>query len=277
MGLQDHYVASLKGTILKTEKDVQIIDISHQVKPFDVVQASFLLSQCIKDFPEGTVHIVAVDTEPDLKFGPGQESVPAVMKFDGQFIISNDNGFFGSFLEEKAHEGFYHLDDVLSNPLKLKFPSKEIYIPIALKLAGGEDITKLGTLTEQCRRAFSPSPLIEQYLIKGNIVHFDNYGNAITNIDKELFYSIGKDAPFIIMFRNEEGYKIDQISNSYNEVVQGEKVAIFNSNGLLEIAINRGANQGAGGAEKLFGLRKNDIVRIEFQPRGSKETLNSLF
>lgn len=277
MGLQDHYVASLKGAIFSLDQDVRVVDISHQVKPFDVVQAAFLVAQTYTNFPDGTIHIIAVDSEPDLRFGPGQEAVPAILKFNNQYFISNDNGFFGAFLEDKPHDGFYHLDDVLSNPKKLKFPSKDIFAPIALKIANGEKIDTLGTLKENYRRAFSLRPVIEQYLIKGNIVHFDNYGNAITNIDSELFSTIGKDAPFIIMFRNEEGYKIDAISNSYNDVPSGEKVAVFNSNGLLEIAINRGANQGAGGAEKLFGLRKNDVVRIEFQPRGSKETLNSLF
>ena len=65
--------------------------------------------------------------------------------------------------------------------------------------------------------------------------------------------------------------------NTYNEVAPGERLALFNENGLLEIAINRGANQGNGGAEKLLGFKKGDQVRIEFTPRGSKDTLEELF
>ena len=113
-------------------------------------------------------------------------------------------------------------------------------------------------------------------MIKGYVIHVDNYGNAITNINQELFERFGEDTPFVLYFKRKD-YFIDVISGAYNEVPQGEKVAVFNENGLLEIAINRGANGSTGGAEQLFGLRINDMIRIEFTPAGSRETIESLF
>jgi hypothetical protein len=91
-----------------------------------------------------------------------------------------------------------------------------------------------------------------------------------------MFKGIGKGNPFILYYRNKE-YHIDEISNSYNSVAPGERVAVFNSNNLLEIAINRGANSGLGGANKMFGIKIGDVVRVEFTPQGSRETLESLF
>jgi hypothetical protein len=98
----------------------------------------------------------------------------------------------------------------------------------------------------------------------------------MTNIHKSFFERFGIDTSFIIYFKKKD-YYIDEISSSYNEVPQGEKVALFNENGYLEIAINRGANRSAGGAQQLFGLHVHDMIRIEFTPQGSRETLDSFF
>lgn len=277
MGLKDHYVASLKAAILREVNSIQILDITHNVVPFDVAEAAYHVGQAYKDFPKGTIHIVGVDTEPIVNFGNAEGSFPCILEMEGQFFISNDNGFFGALVGAKEYTKFYRIDDVLSTPGGLKFPTKNILIPIALKVAAGQDLDSIASEFPTFKKAFSSIPVIEKHLIKGSIVHFDSFGNAITNIDQGLFDQIGKGAPFIIKFREGDSYQINHISNTFNEVPSGEKLALFNENKLLEIAINRGANQSTGGAEKLFGLRKFDTVRIEFMPRGSKETLNQLF
>jgi S-adenosylmethionine hydrolase len=112
-------------------------------------------------------------------------------------------------------------------------------------------------------------------LIKGSNFHIHHCGNAITKISPELFARF-EEAPFTILFRKRD-YYIDTISGSYNEVQPGERVAIFNDNNLLEIAINKGARGVNGGADSLFGLHTGDVVRVEFTPRGSAKTIDSLF
>ncbi|MCH2231958.1 MAG: SAM-dependent chlorinase/fluorinase [Crocinitomicaceae bacterium] len=276
MGLNDHYVASLKGTILKSQKDVHIIDISHAVKPFDISEAAFLLSSCYKDFPEGTVHIIGVDSEPIVNFGGTDGSFPSILIYKKQYFICNDNGFFGSFLKEEAPDSFWRIDDVLSNPNLFQFPTKNLLLTAGLLLLKGDKIENIASPFEGYKKAFTPMAIMETNLIKGYIIHIDNFGNAITNIHKSLFARFGKDIPFILYFKKED-YYIDVISSSYNEVPQGEKVAIFNENGYLEIAINRGANGSTGGAQQLFGLHTHDMVRIEFTPQGSRQTIDSFF
>lgn len=278
MGLDDHYVAAVKATILQQcDQPVHLIDITHNVQPFDVAEAAFHVSQAFRSFPEGTIHIVGVDSEPIFNFGNSEGAFPSIMVMNNQYFISNDNGFFGVLSRFGQDIQFYRIEDVLSNPKGFKFPTKNMLVPIAAKLANGEKIEEIATPHASFKKAFATVPVIEEHLIKGSIIHFDKFGNAITNIDTELFQKIGNNSPFIIKFREGESYKIDVISKTYNEVPEGEKLALFSENGLLEIAINRGANQSTGGAQKLFALRKNDIVRIEFMPRGSRESFDQLF
>lgn len=278
MGLKDYYVASLKASILQQCNDpIHLIDITHEVQPFDVAEAAFHVSQAFRSFPDGSIHIIGVDSEPIFNFGNAEGSFPSIMVLNNQYFVSNDNGFFGVLARFGEDARFYRIEDVLSNPKGFKFPTKNMLVPIACKLANGEKIENLATLYPSYKKAFATIPVIEEHLIKGSIIHFDKFGNAITNIDADLFQKIGNNAPFIIKFREGESYKIDVISKTYNEVPDGEKLATFNENGLLEIAINRGANQSTGGAQKLFALRKNDVVRIEFMPRDSRTSLQELF
>lgn len=278
MGLKDYYVATVKASILQQcNEPVHLIDITHEVQPFDVAEAAFHVSQAHKSFPDGTIHIIGVDSEPIFNFGKAEGSFPSIMVMHNQYFVSNDNGFFGVLARFGQDVRFFRIEDILSNPKGFKFPAKNMLVPIACKLANGEKIEDLATPYPTFKKAFATVPVIEELLIKGSIIHFDKFGNAITNIDADLFQKIGNNAPFVIKFREGENYKIDTISKTYNEVPDGEKLAIFNENGLLEIAINRGANQSTGGSQKLFALRKNDTVRIEFMPRGSRESINELF
>lgn len=276
MGLNDHYVASLKGTILQSIDNCTIVDITHEVKPFDVAEAAFHLRSCYHDFPDGTVHVIGVDSEPIVNFGGADGSFPSILVHKNQYFISNDNGFFGVFMNSEKPSSFWRIDDVLSNPKFSKFPTKNMLLSTAIRLVKGEKIEELASPYETFKNAYFPMAISEPNLIKGHVVHCDSYGNAITNIHKSLFERNGQDVPFIIRFKTKD-YYIDVISNTYNEVPPGEKVAIFNENDFLEIAINRGASKTNGGAEQLFGLHKNDIVRVEFTPKGSKQTIEDLF
>lgn len=276
MGVRDHYVAAIKGAIYRHCPSAHIVDVSHTVKPFDIAEAAYYVSSCFEEFPEGTVHVVGVDSEPMVNFSGSEGSFPSIMKFKGHYFVSNDNGFFGAFLKDNEHEGFFRIDDVLSRMDLFKFPTKNMLVPAACRILNGETIDSFASPFNSFKKAFAINPVIETNLIKGSVLHIDNYGNLITNVHESLFERFGKDTPFTIFYRNKD-YHIDEISATYNSVPNGEKVAIFNNNGLLEIAINRGANLSNGGAERLFGVRIGDVIRIEFTPRGSRNTLESLF
>lgn len=277
MGLKDHYVATLKGAIYNLYPEAQVVDVSHNVKPFNTSQASYFLKNIIKDFPENTVHVIGVDAEPLVNFSQPEESaLPTILYHKKHYFVGTDNGIFSLLLDNKKPEAVWTLDDVLSQPELMNFPTKKILIPAACKLAQGKKPDDFATKTDKVKRVIPLSPVIDGNVLKGSVIHIDHYGNIITNINKESFYKAGRKVPFVIYFRQKE-YYIDEISLGYNEVPDGEKVAVFNDGGLLEIAINKGTPENGGGANTLFGLRLGDIIRIEFTPRGSRETIESLF
>jgi hypothetical protein len=193
-----------------------------------------------------------------------------------QFIIANNNGFFGAFLAGDTDFKLFKIDDVLSNPNYFKFPSKNMFIPIAARLLKGEEVTNFASEETQFKTSFSPEPVVAENSIIGSIVYIDSYGNAITNIHQSLFERIGQNHPFILYMRRKE-YYVDIIRNTYNEVDPGNPVAVFNERRFIEIAINRGANIGLGGADRMLGLKLNDKIRVDFAPAGSKQTLDDLF
>ncbi len=273
-GLQDYYVAAMKGAILHHMPQATVIDISHNIRPFDVANAAFQLRCCYQDFPKGTIHIVGVDSEPILQ--GDKICLPCIMVFQGQFFISNDNGFFGSFLDEEHPEELYQFTAIHQQPEMVKFPTKNCFIPLAKKIVDGSPLSSFAQATNSYRRAFMQKPVIEHLTIRGNVIHIDGYGNLITNITKADFNRFGEGIPFTIKYLNKE-YFIDVVHETYNQVTMGERVALFNSNDLLEIAINRGANGSTGGANKLFGMRQGDAVHVDFTPKGSKEDIKSLF
>jgi S-adenosylmethionine hydrolase len=275
-GYKDHYVASMKGTIISLFSAATIVDISHEIRPFDIAEAAFQLRNCFNDFPIGTLHVIGVDAEPHFTPGADEGSYPSILKYKGQYLVSNDNGFFGAFLDLDHPEEFYRVEGILESNKHYTFPTKQILIPIACKILNGDNIKSFAVPRNKYKKALTPSVLIEKNVLKGYVVHIDAFGNLITNIQKQHFERYEKDVPYTIYFRNKE-YFIEQVSLGYNAVPPGDMVAIFNENELLEIAINRGANSSNGGAQQLFGVRVGDMIRVEFTPRGSHDNFDSLF
>src|SRR5690554_1832557 len=277
MGVKDYYTASVKGRILTLCPHAQIVDVSHLVSPFKIAQAAYLLRHCMRDFPEKTVHVIGVDGEPLINFSQPEKSVyPTIMQYKGQYFVGADNGVFSLILGNDSPEGIWRLDDVLSRPDLMNFPTKNIFAPAACNILNDVPLEDFASPVETLKKALSLAPVIDGHVLRGVVVYVDHYGNAITNIGKSDFERIGKDVPFTIYFRKKE-YFIDKISGGYNEVTEGEKVAIFNDSGHLEIAIHKGTPENGGGASSLLGLRVNDIVRVEFLPPGSRTTIDSLF
>ena len=256
MGIKDYYLASIKGAIYKALPDAKIVDVTHQITPFDIAQAAFIVKNTYPDFPENTIHIISVDPEPNAN------SSHIVIYQDGQYFIGNDNGMFSLLFDELPEQIWK-----LTPPPKIgssSFPSKSIFVWAATLLAQGSRLEDIAERTDSIKMRVAFRPVIEADLIKGSVIFIDGYGNVITNIDKSLFESVRDGRKFTIYFRG-ESYGINKISESYNNVPPGEKLAIFGAGKFLEIAINKGVEGSGGGANKLFGLKLSDIVRIEFQ------------
>jgi S-adenosyl-L-methionine hydrolase (adenosine-forming) len=265
MGNRDYYVAAVKGSILRLLPGAGIIDISHHISPFDIAQASFILRNAYTAFPKGTIHIIGVNPEQIKRQGPfdmRDEVNHVIVEKDGHYFIGADNGIFSLLFDDEPDRIFEITIDTGADPKV--FPVRNVFVPIAAKLASGIKPEELGFPMEQLRERAIFRPVAEADLIKGTVIYIDTYGNVITNITEKLFEDVRKGRSFTIYFRREE-YEITEISKTYGDVPEGEKLAFFSSSGHLEIAINRGVEGSGGGASSLFGLKINDTVRIEFQ------------
>lgn len=246
-GLKDHYVASVKGALLSgSPAGTHLVDVSHLVPPGDILQAAFILRNCFREFPAGSIHILAVGASLSARY-------PHIaIALDGHFFVGCDNGIF-SLLSASRPEQIVEL--ALPADKTATFVTKDIYVPAACKLAAGATPDSLGQargdIFEKMLRRHPP----EEGVIKGSVNYIDAFGNLITDITREQFMSVGKGRPFSL---NLIGDEINRLHNHYGEVVEGEKVAFFNSAGYLEIAINQGK------ASSLLNLKMYDIVRIEF-------------
>lgn len=249
LGLKDYYLASVKAAILSQCPEAVIVDISHQVQKFDILQAAFIIGNTYRDFPAGTIHIIGV--MPDKS----RDKVPVAVFCDQQYFIGGDNGTIPLILGNRP----YRADeiDIPQNKNSLTFPLKDIFVRAACHLARGGKPEDLGKPKNGLFERPGFKPVVTENSIRGTVVYIDDFGNIFVNITGELFREAGKGKKFLITFRA-GGYSIKTISRNYNDVPPGEMLAIFSSTGLLEIAIN------TGNASELLGIKLNDIILVDF-------------
>ncbi len=248
LGYKDFYQAALKGSILSTLPNVNIIDITHEIQAFNISRAAFILKNSFYYFPKGTVHLIGIDTvySVDNKY--------IAVKYRDHYFVGSDNGIFSLIFEETPEE---IVEINIMQDLKfLHFPLADIFVKAACHLAKGGLLSQIGIATDSLEQRMNLHPVIEKDQIKGSVIFIDSFQNVITNVTKDLFIKIQQGRNFTLFFRRNE--TINQLSWHYNEVPEGEKLCLFGISNHLEIAINKG---NAGG---LLGLNINDIIRIEF-------------
>tara|TARA_B100001250_G_scaffold376562_1_gene364924 strand:- start:8558 stop:9343 length:786 start_codon:yes stop_codon:yes gene_type:complete len=252
LGTKDSYLASVKGSIFSQMEDVKVIDISHQIEPFNIQQAAYVLRNCFKDFPIGTIHIISVDDELSVT------NEHLAVKAEGHYFIGADNGLFALLLNEVRAENMVKLNIQLSNNC-MTFAAKNIFVPAACHLARGGTIEMIGAVIKNSEnKKMELQAVLQSNIIRGSVIYVDGYGNAITNIKKTEFEKIQKGRNFTILFGREDEM-ITEISSKYTDVATAEKLALFGENNQLQIAINKGM------ADKLLGLKLYEIIRIEFK------------
>jgi S-adenosyl-L-methionine hydrolase (adenosine-forming) len=245
-GLKDHYVSAVKGAILNRLPSANIVDISHNIEKYNLLDASFILRESYPNFPKGTIHIIGINTELSISGGY------VLVQQDDHFFIGADNGIFSLLFEESPRNIREISPD---DDQKLSFPVRDVFAKIACQLAAGEDFNSIGKVKDGLleRIAFRATSMGDN--IRGSFVYIDSYGNVTTNIERRLFEQVGKRRPFLIELAR---HSIERISKEYSEVPEGEVLAIFNSSDHLEIAMRNGK------AGSLLNLKINDSITIRF-------------
>ena len=258
LGLKDHYVASVKGAILSQIPDINIVDITHNIDAFNISQTAYVIRNCYKNFPAGSIHILGVDAELSI-----DNSHLAVFA-GGHYFIGIDNGTFPLLFDELKAEKIVQLN-ISQNTDSLTFPIKDVFVIAACHIARGGTLEIIGKEIAAFKEIKSELKPVTEHdintnndIIKGAVVYIDTYGNATTNISKNLFEQVRKGRDFVILFGREDE-RISKLREKYKDANKGEKLAIFSVNGMLEIAQNKGR------ATDLLGLKIHDYVRIEFK------------
>jgi len=245
----DFYVGAIKGKILSRCNDSNIIDISHSIQSFNTAQAAFVVRNAYPNFPSGTIHLIFVNTE------PSPERPLMAVKANGHFFIGTDNGIFSLIVGENPEKIVK-----ISTEKKKSWIAFDSFCDAACKLASGTEIDELGESVNTFNIRMPFRPTIDDAILTGSVIYVDSYQNAVTNISKELFDKVAVNRNFDIYVQSKH-YKISEISDFYHDVSVGELVALFNSVGLLEIAINNG------NAARLLNLDTNSTVRVEFKEK----------
>ena len=254
-GLNDHFVGTIKGVILDIIPDVEIVDISHSVQAFDVLDGALTIAQAYSYFPNGTVHLVVIDP------GVGTERRPLVVTSDRHHFVAPDNGVLSLVYasEERLHVRHVTAEHYYRQPVSNTFHARDIFAPVTAYLAKGVDPDKFGHEISDFVRFNAPKPRpAEGNTLRGVVLKVDRFGNLITNITPQdapaLFAE--RPAPFKIAVGKRE---ITEIQTNYAQGAPGEVFGILGSMGYLEIAANRGS------AAQIVGAGKGADVSLKLE------------
>lgn len=251
-GISDHFVGTIKGVILEINPDAEIIDISHSVQAFDVLDGALAIAQAYSYFPASTVHLVVVDP------GVGTARRPIILSTERHHFVAPDNGVLSLIYgrEERVHVRHVSAQHYFLQPISNTFHGRDIFAPVAAYLSKGVDSEKFGDEITDYVKFNAPKPKpVDQQTLKGVVLKADRFGNLITNItpqDAPMLFG-DNPAPFKIVIGKHE---ITEIKTSYAEGAPGEVFAILNSMGYLEIAANRAP------AAQIVGTAKGTEVSI---------------
>jgi hypothetical protein len=248
-GYKDHYVGVMKGVILRINPQIKIVDISHNISPHNVLEGAITLSNAFSYFPKGTIHVAVVDP------GVGSKRKSIVVSGKDYIFVGPDNGIFGLVYNRLKEFKVYELTNprFFLNPVSATFHGRDIFAPTAAYLSMGFSPLEVGEEINKYQKISMPVPDIGEKIIKGNIIYFDFFGNAITNINQSHLKIIGRKE----LLKVKIGEKvIPRISHNYQDVEKGEALALIGSSEFLEISVREG------NANKLLGLKEGDEVLV---------------
>ena len=265
-GTKDYFVSATKAALFSELNNINIFDISHEISPYNVTEAAYILKNAYKSFPKGTIHLIGVDSE----LTP--ENKHLVMMFDGHYFIGADNGIFSLIINNKKADIIVSIN--IHKNIVTSFPILDVFVKIAGHISRKGELEVIGKKINSILELTNVNPVINNLKNKilGSVIYIDNYGNVITNITKTIFKDIGKSRSFVINARTIEFKKI---YNNYSEAIDfnidkakreedGKKIALFNTAGHLELAIYKSNPSTVGSASSLFGLNYRDAVTIIF-------------
>ena len=271
-GLKDHFVGALKGKLLSEYPEAVIVDISHDIDPFNIVEANYVISAAYNAFPKGTVHLIGVDCELT------KENQHIAMKWNDHYFICADNGILSMLIQKIVPEKIVAIN--IHDRLLPDATDLDVFLKVAVHLAKGGLLNVIGKEIDSIKQVTEFKPVVadDKSSIKGYVIYIDHFGNVVTNITKALFLETGKGRPYEITLNEKYKYAkkstLRTIFSRYSDIgnmgsyeiknYEGEKLAIFNEAGYLEISIFRSNPASVGSASSLLGINFRDAITINF-------------
>ena len=264
-GTKDHFVAKIKAAIISDIPEVSIVDITHQISPFNIMEAAYVIENSYKHFPEKTIHVIGVDSEKT------PENSHLVVKLNGQYFICADNGVLSIVCNNINPDEIFEIN--IHDKIESENSAIKTFTKVACHLAKGGEPEVIGKRIKKIKSAKSINPFIndDKNQIIGTVLYIDNYGNVVTNIKQAFFKETAKGRKFEISARN---HKFKKIFNSYSEIIdfsideekrsnEGRALALFNSSKYLEIAIYKSnpLNVGTSNAITIIDFRGTNCAR----------------
>jgi S-adenosylmethionine hydrolase/Zn-dependent protease len=259
-GTRDGYVGVMKGVIAGINPDASVIDISHEVAPQDISEAAIILRDSYRYFPRGTIHLVVVDP------GVGGSRRPIAVETPDYTFIGPDNGVFTPIYESGEVVRVTEITnrDIFLPYVSSTFHGRDVFAPAAAALSKGLPVPMFGPdITDYVRMKVSAPQVIGDIML-GEAAHIDNFGNIITNIDRDTFYGFAGEGGFHIEVK---GRRVSELKKTYAEGESGELLALIGSSDRIEIAINQGNAAEALGAVKgcRVEVRRGRARRLKYK------------
>jgi len=249
-GTNDHLVGVLKGVILKINPDVQIIDITHQVAPFDLLDGALSIAAAYSYFPQRSIHVVIVDP------GVGTERRPILVSGQNHYFLAPDNGVLSGIYEKEHPVVVRHItsEHYFLQPVSKTFHGRDVFAPVAAWLSKNWQPASMGEEISDFKRFAMPKPKEADGLLKGVVLKVDAFGNLITNFRVD-------DLPANAVEKGEVrlqigSHPVTKFVPTFAQGAAGEAVAYIGSSGFLEVAMNKGS------AARTLGLGRGTPVLI---------------
>jgi len=227
----------MKGVMLGISPTARLVDVTHEITPFEISEGAFTLMEAWKAFPKKTIHVGVVDP------GVGTSRRPILVEVGGHYFVGPDNGLFamvyGPMVDREEPVKVRHVtnESYFRHPLSRTFHGRDIFAPVAAHLAAGITPAKFGPRIEDFLKIHNFWPTrTSKRLWTGQVLKIDRFGNLISNFSEAEFGGI-KTKPFALSIGTE---KIQRLALNYAEVPFGEPVAIIGSSGFVEVCMNQG-------------------------------------
>ena len=254
-GLTDPYVGQMKGALLRRNPTVRLIDLTHAIPRQDISEAAIVLHSSYAYFPAGTVHLLVVDP------GVGSQRGMLAAEGDGHYFVAPDNGIFSLLLRDQLISRVYQIEKRKSSAetVSSTFHGRDIMAPVAASLAGGTDLAAVGPKISPtaCVRLDLPVAHSTEQSISGEVLRIDHFGNIRTTIRRQDLEHFADKQGCQVRLNTRDRQERATVRSIYAEAEQNELIALIDSAGYLEIAVNMGS------AAERTRCRIGDPVHIE--------------